>query len=135
MNWRELPGAPPAGTEVCRLAEVPSDNGLERRFGAAEPRFALVVLRHANGVVGYLNRCPHAGIPMNFSDDVFCLIESDGQRDLLCPHHSALFRLPQGECHDGPCRGDRLTAVPLEVSEGVVRIAISPQPHLFQEIE
>ena len=62
MNWRELPGAPPAGTEVCRLAEVPSDNALERRFGAAEPRFALIVLRHADGVVGYLNRCPHAGI-------------------------------------------------------------------------
>jgi len=135
MEWRDLPGAPAEGTEVCRLDEVPADNGLERRFGAAEQRFAMIVLRHAGAVLGYLNRCPHAGITLNFGDDVFCLYESDGERDLLCPHHSALFRLPQGECHEGPCRGDRLTAVPLEVSEGIVRIATSPQPHLFQDIE
>ena len=135
MNWRELPGAPAAGTEVCRLSEVPHDNGLERRFGAAEPRFALVVFRHEGDVIGYLNRCPHAGITLNFGDDVFCLYDSDGQRDLLCPHHSALFRLPLGVCHDGPCRGDRLTAVPLEVGEGIVRIALTARPDLFQEIE
>ena len=83
----------------------------------------------------FVDRIASVYVQVNFSDDVFCLIESDGQRDLLCPHHSALFRVPQGECHDGPCRGDRLTAVPLEVSEGVVRVATSPQPDLFQEIE
>ena len=48
---------------------------------------------------------------------------SDGERDVICPHHSALFRLPEGVCHEGPCRDDRLTPVPLAVEAGVVRIA------------
>jgi nitrite reductase/ring-hydroxylating ferredoxin subunit len=122
-DWRALPGAPAPGTELCQLADVPADNGLERRFGPAGSGFSVVLFRAGESVCAFVNRCPHAGIALNFGDDVFCLYDSDGERDVICPHHSALFRLPEGVCHEGPCRDDRLTPVPLAVEAGVVRIA------------
>ncbi len=126
LDWRGLPDAPEIGTELCRADEVPADNGLERRFGHPRTGFSMVLFRQGDGLLAFLNRCPHAGITLNFDEEVFCLYDADGQRDVLCPHHSALFRLPGGVCHDGPCQGDTLTAMPIEVVDGLIRIAADP---------
>jgi len=122
-GWRERPHAPPAGTPLCGLAEVPTDNGLERIFGDGAQAFRVVVFRVGERVRAYVNECPHVRIPLGFSEDVFCVYDIDGRRDLMCAHHSALFHLDDGICHDGPCRGERLCAVDVVVAEGEVRIA------------
>lgn len=124
--WVQWPGAPAPGTRLCELGDIPSDNGLACDPGGPTSEFPIVLFRAGATVVAFLNRCPHAGIPLNFGDDVFCLYDSDGERDVICPHHSALFRLPEGLCHDGPCEGDRLTAVPIEVRDSVVFVAGVP---------
>ena len=110
-------------TILCRLDEISDPGGKGFTFGEGTARREIFVMRKGGRVWGYANRCPHAGIALNFGDDVFCLYDSDGERDVICPHHSALFRLPEGICHEGPCRDDRLTPVPLAVEAGVVRIA------------
>ncbi len=43
---------------------------------------------------------------------------------IVCAMHGAEFRLGVGECLRGPCRGERLTAVPCEVVDGVVMVAL-----------
>jgi nitrite reductase/ring-hydroxylating ferredoxin subunit len=62
-------------------------------------------------------------IPFSFADQVFCVYEIEGRRDLMCPHHAAMFHLDDGECWDGPCTGERLVPVDVEVADGRVRIA------------
>ncbi|BAZ95304.1 uncharacterized protein FOKN1_2947 [Thiohalobacter thiocyanaticus] len=64
---------------------------------------------------GYINRCPHAGSPLDWMPDQFLSLD---QRHIQCATHAALFTLDGGECVAGPCVGDRLTPVALELVDG-----------------
>jgi nitrite reductase/ring-hydroxylating ferredoxin subunit len=127
-SWRDRPNAPASGTPLCTLDEVPGDNGLERVFGAGDRAFRVVLFKVGDGAGGlraYVNECPHVNIPYEFSADVFCVYEIEGRRDLMCAHHTAMFHLDDGRCYDGPCKGERLIAVDVDVDveAGTVRIA------------
>jgi nitrite reductase/ring-hydroxylating ferredoxin subunit len=67
-----------------------------------------------------VNRCPHAGHPLNLLPDRF--LTPDGTL-LLCSSHGALFEKLTGYCVAGPCAGRTLTPLPLEVREGFVMLA------------
>jgi nitrite reductase/ring-hydroxylating ferredoxin subunit len=122
-GWADRPNAPAPGTALCALAEVPDDNGLERVFGEGPRAFRVVVFRVPDGVRAYVNECPHVHVPFSFSDDVFCVYDVEGRRDLMCAHHAAMFHLDDGVCWDGPCAGERLVPVDVDVVEGRVRVA------------
>lgn len=121
-GWRERPNAPAAGTRLAAVDEVPADNGLERVFGVGPAAFRVVLFRVADGVRAYLNECPHVHVPYHFAQDVFCVYEIEGRRDLMCAHHAAMFHLDDGRCYDGPCSGERLEAVDVVVDDGTVRV-------------
>jgi len=38
----------------------------------------------------------------------------------VCANHGALFEPENGACLSGPCSGDSLTAVPLDVRDGEI---------------
>ncbi len=61
--------------------------------------------------------CPHAGRRLDWSPGQF-LKSREGQ--LVCAAHGASFELENGLCVAGPCRGDALRAVPVEVRDGQV---------------
>jgi nitrite reductase/ring-hydroxylating ferredoxin subunit len=127
VSWRDRPNAPAIGTPLCGVDEVPHDNGLERVFGGGARAFRVVLFKVADtggsGVRAYVNECPHADIPFHFSADVFCVYEIEGRRDLMCAHHTAMFHLDDGRCYDGPCKGERLIEVDIDVDAGIVRVA------------
>lgn len=86
---------------------------LELRAG----RFHGFVVRKGDAVFGYLDRCPHALLPLTWELDQY--LTSD--RELInCRWHGALFRIEDGTCVGGPCVGGRLTAWPVEVRDGSV---------------
>lgn len=121
-HWRARPNAPQTGTRLARLSELSPDNGLERVFGEGPQAFRVVLFRLGETVRAYVNECPHVNIPFHFSPGVFCVYDIGGHRDLMCAHHNALFHLDDGHCHDGPCRGERLTAVDVTIDGGHVRV-------------
>ena len=41
----------------------------------------------------------------------------------MCAAHGASFALDSGDCIAGPCKGDRLRAVPVDVRDGQVYLA------------
>lgn len=70
----------------------------------------IVVVRGDGVFHGYLNRCPHLGLPLDWLPDRF--LDSTG-RYLQCANHGALFRIADGCCVAGPCAGGRLVPVRL----------------------
>lgn len=62
----------------------------------------------------YLNFCPHLGIPLNLQPDEFMSMEGT---HIQCSTHGALFQLEDGYCFSGPCRGESLTPLNLDITE------------------
>jgi nitrite reductase/ring-hydroxylating ferredoxin subunit len=104
---------------VCRLSEL--ESGV-RGFTIGRGDWPLrgFVLRVGDTVRGYLNRCPHAGHPLDLRPQHF--LTADGTL-ILCSSHGALFEKASGYCVAGPCAGRSLTPVPLQVQCGLVLLA------------
>jgi len=82
---------------------------------------SLIVHRDAAGAVrAWLNVCPHAGRRLDWAPGQF-LRSKDGT--LVCAAHGASFELQRGECVAGPCRGEALREVAVEVRDGAVWLA------------
>ena len=67
-------------------------------------------------VCAYLNVCPHAGRPLNWAPGRF--LYQHGQ--LVCASHGAAFQPEDGLCIGGPCRGQSLQPVAVQVREGAI---------------
>jgi nitrite reductase/ring-hydroxylating ferredoxin subunit len=74
-------------------------------FRNGEKLFFGFVVRRAGEVRGYIDRCPHTGLPLALAPDRFLTRENDL---ILCSSHGALFRIVDGFCVAGPCAGQRL---------------------------
>jgi nitrite reductase/ring-hydroxylating ferredoxin subunit len=110
----------PAGTPLCRLAEIPDGDTKGFKLGEGEWPLRGLLVRNGESVRGFVNRCPHAGHQLSFRPDRF--LTPDKQL-ILCQSHGALFDKTTGVCVGGPCVGEALTPVPV-VSEGEwVRLA------------
>lgn len=87
---------------------------------------SLILHRDGAAVRAWLNVCPHTGRRLDWAPGKF-LKSRDGL--LVCAVHGASFELQQGNCVAGPCRGDRLRAVAVEVRDGdVVLTHATTQP-------
>ncbi|QNN77867.1 Rieske (2Fe-2S) protein [Pseudoxanthomonas mexicana] len=81
---------------------------------------SLVLYRLGDEVRAWLNVCPHAGRRLDWAPGQF-LKSKDGH--LVCAAHGASFELDRGDCVAGPCRGDALRAVQVQVRDGEVWLA------------
>jgi len=84
------------------------------------------IIVHCDGerIVAWLNICPHQGRRLDYVPGKFLI---DGGR-LVCAAHGAIFRLEDGECVGGPCRGASLREVPAQVNESGELVIGSPGP-------
>lgn len=66
------------------------------------------VVRFNGTVYGYLNRCAHVPIELDWSEGNF--FNLDGSY-LMCATHGAMYAAESGRCLGGPCRGGRLRPI------------------------
>lgn len=78
---------------------------------------SLIVHRDGQQVRAWLNVCPHAGRRLDWAPGKF-LKSREGL--LVCAAHGASFELLRGDCVAGPCRGDALRMVAVEIRDGQV---------------
>jgi nitrite reductase/ring-hydroxylating ferredoxin subunit len=69
-----------------------------------------LLVNHRGGLHAYVNRCPHAGTPLDAWPNEF--FTEDG-RYLICATHGAVFAPDTGICVEGPCPGKRLEPLPV----------------------
>jgi nitrite reductase/ring-hydroxylating ferredoxin subunit len=103
---------------ICASGEL-ADSGRGVRFQVeyfGEPAPAFVI-RKQGKAYGYLNRCAHVAMELDWQDGVF--FDSDG-RDLLCSTHGATYEASSGRCIGGPCDGTPLVKLRIEERDGMV---------------
>ena len=105
---------------LCLLDELEDPGTRAFTVPVAGGVLELFVVHKDRRVHGYLNRCPHKGVPLNWQPDEF--LDPAGET-IVCATHGARFRPSDGACLGGPCRGRPLEPVALQVDEGVVYLA------------
>ncbi len=102
---------------LCRLADIPDGGAIALDLPAetvdAPNAYAdsLILLRQAARVFAYRNVCPHAGQRLDWAPGRFLIEDSH----LICASHGAMFAIASGLCVDGPCRGESLEGLPVEI--------------------
>jgi nitrite reductase/ring-hydroxylating ferredoxin subunit len=102
---------------LCSLADLESTGSHGFAVGEGDWPLRGFVVKAGAGVAAYVNYCPHAGHPLNIRPNRFL---TPDRSLILCCSHGALFTRDDGLCVAGPCQGQRLTTIPVEVIDGYV---------------
>lgn len=78
---------------------------------AGQPLEAMLI-NYQGDLIAYVNRCRHIGISLDWVDNQFF---TEDLRYLVCANHGATYEPRTGECIWGPCVGEALQTVPLEI--------------------
>lgn len=107
--------ANPKRLRLCHLEQLAPGQSLGFRIkNVGQDDFFLV--NNGGDVVGYKNSCPHwPGSSMPVLKNRYLDSES---RYIVCSGHGALFEIGSGLCVKGPCIGQYLIDISLEVTEG-----------------
>jgi nitrite reductase/ring-hydroxylating ferredoxin subunit len=115
----------PGQRALCRLDELA--DGTAKGFppvpggfttgSSARWQAGLVAIRQGQAIFVYVNSCPHLGTPLEWTADRFLSI--DGSL-IVCATHGAEFRITDGECLRGPCSGERLEPVAVQIEDGTI---------------
>jgi nitrite reductase/ring-hydroxylating ferredoxin subunit len=115
---------------VCALAELDDPGARAFTIGRGDWPLRGLVVRRGTEVHAYVNRCPHAGHPLNLQTHEFLTFD---RSLVLCRSHGALFEITTGLCVAGPCAGARLRRVPVEVAGGYVLLAAGVRSESFAD--
>lgn len=104
---------------LCAFIDVADGGAHEVVATIAGSSESLLLLRRGDEVAAFLNVCPHAGRRLDWAPGRFLF----DQGLLVCAAHGASFRVPDGVCVAGPCRGERLVPVAIEVRDDAIHLA------------
>lgn len=107
------PARPAVGTRLCGIDDLADPGAKGFVFRQDDAMFLGFVVRCGQSVRGYLDHCPHAGMPLALLPGRYLTREGDL---ILCSSHGALFRPSDGLCVAGPCSGKSLTSWPVMVA-------------------
>lgn len=107
------PAQPVPGTRLCALDEIPDPGAKGFGFRQDDHLFHGFVVRSAGRLRGFIDRCPHAGLPLAMTPDRYLTREADL---ILCSAHGAMFRIEDGLCLGGPCAGRALERWAVELA-------------------
>jgi nitrite reductase/ring-hydroxylating ferredoxin subunit len=110
---------------ICGLNDIANRRAkafqlLRRGEDGGEKAFSIFVVRWGTQVFGYVNRCPHDGVNLDWERNQF--LDPSGLR-LMCGKHGALFDIGTGRCVAGACAGHGLEPVSVNVIDGDICIS------------
>ena len=107
------------GRVIARVDEV--QPGAVKKFWLICQKYRLdaILINDQGNYYAYVNRCRHMPTPLDFVRDEFY---SDDRRYLQCYTHGALYEFASGLCVAGPCKGESLYRLPVQVDGGEVLV-------------
>ncbi len=101
-----------ARRKLCALDDIPNPGA--RGFDS-EDVSGIFAVRKGRQLALYRNRCPHAGLPLNWAPNRFL---DSARQYIICAAHGAMFEIHSGACVAGPCPGASLSPVEHDVIDG-----------------
>ena len=107
-------------TVIAASAALPENGSVRFTLPrpAPQPPVDCFAVRRKGVVHAFVNQCRHWPLSLDMETGDFWDFD---ERYLQCKTHGALFEL-DGMCIAGPCTGERLVKLPVEESEGQIRL-------------
>ena len=105
--------------DICALVDIPDQQARGFSVECDGEKIDFFIVRNNERVFGYINRCPHTGVNLDWQPDQF--LDLTGYR-IQCSTHGALFRIRDGYCVYGPCVGRHLTPVRLILNNSRIQL-------------
>ena len=103
---------------ICASTELANGGkGVRFEIQTAAGMQAAFVVRYGGSVFGFLNRCAHIGIELDWQPGEF--FDESGLY-LVCTTHGATYQPESGQCIAGPCRGAKLIRLDISEQDGGV---------------
>lgn len=104
--------------KIARASDVAEGKTVKFSFPRGDGKLIEGFLARFQGtLVAYENRCRHLPVSLDFHDGRF--FSPDGQY-FICQNHNATYEPLTGLCVRGPCEGQSLKALKIEVAQGDV---------------
>jgi len=104
--------------KICMTEDVPEREA--RAFDTSEGSTIFITQRDGM-FYAYKNLCPHLQVELEFLENQF--LDQD-QEYIQCSTHGALFNVETGECISGPCLGESLQKIAIQVhSDGGIYLS------------
>jgi nitrite reductase/ring-hydroxylating ferredoxin subunit len=99
---------------LIRRADLPEEGIVALDVEIGGELESIIVYCQGPRLAAWFNVCPHQGRRLDYAPGKFLL----DQGRLVCAAHGATFRLQDGECIGGPCRGSSLRQLSVLVDAG-----------------
>lgn len=104
---------------LCHIDEIAANSARGFTIAGGSGPVKIFIVNSNHEFHAYENRCPHTGVNLDWRADQFL----DNSNTLIqCATHGALFRIVDGYCIYGPCANQSLTAVRLDITDGILSI-------------
>ena len=94
----------------CRADEVPPGRTARFELKLDGRAVAGFLVNHGGRHRAYVNRCPHAGTPLDWWPNEFL---TEAGFSVVCATHGAVFDPDTGICTEARCPGARLERLPV----------------------
>ena len=109
MEDRRQPTTP---RRLCRLDEIADPGSAGFTIPSVDGPVEVMVIRRGHRAFVYVNLCPHWDAPLDMKPGQFL---DRARQHIQCANHGAVFRIEDGFCLAGPCRGASLRTVPCAI--------------------
>ena len=112
---------------ICAAGDLPERGGGVRfTVDSADGPAAGFAVRYRGRVYGYVNRCAHVGVELDWQPGEFFDVSG---LYLVCSTHGAAYLPDTGHCVGGPCKGQNLSRLPIEEQDGQVYLVELEETH------
>jgi nitrite reductase/ring-hydroxylating ferredoxin subunit len=102
---------------LCRIDELKDPGSRAFQFEGQPGNNGFFIVRDGNQLNAWENSCPHARMPLEWMPDEFL---DASQTYIVCAAHGALFDMHTGRCVSGPCHGQSLKRVKIELRDETI---------------
>ncbi len=102
---------------LCQIDELKDPGSRAFQFEGQPGSNGFFIVRDGDQVHAWENSCPHARMPLEWMPDEFL---DASETYIVCAVHGALFDMHNGQCMSGPCNGQGLKRIEVELRDGTV---------------
>jgi nitrite reductase/ring-hydroxylating ferredoxin subunit len=112
--------------QLCHTDDIPQEAARGFSTDITGANQEVFVVNEQGHFFGYINSCPHTGAPLEWMPNQFLSLD---KQSIQCSLHGARFTIDEGFCIQGPCAGQGLTPIKLEITNNIIYWCHSEHRH------